>query len=325
MSVAVEGLSKSFGAVRALRDVSFAVERGSLATLLGPSGCGKSTLLRVIAGFEAAERGDVRLDGREVTALPPGKRDVGFVFQNYALFPHQTVAENVGFALTMRKRPVAEVRARVAELLELVQLEGYEKRRPHQLSGGQRQRVALARALASSPSTLLLDEPFGALDQQVRKDLRRWLRTLHERTHVTTILVTHDAEEAMEIADRIVVLRDGVVQQEAHPRHVYTQPANPFVMGFLGEVNAVRGSRNTIYVRPADFRIESRPFGEATAASVERVLDVGARTQLELTLVDGQRVVAELDSARSGRLLPQLGMTVYLEPTRFRDFDGIGA
>jgi sulfate transport system ATP-binding protein len=325
MSLEVRGLSKSFGGVRALRDVSFAVERGTLAALLGPSGCGKSTLLRVIAGFEAADRGRVALDGREVTALPPGKRDVGFVFQNYALFPHQTVAENVGFALAVRKRPAAEVRTRVAELLDLVQLEGYGNRRPHQLSGGQRQRVALARALASSPSTLLLDEPFGALDQQVRKDLRRWLRALHERTRVTTLLVTHDAEEAMEIADRIVVLRDGVVQQEAPPRHVYTQPANPFVMGFLGEVNAVRGSRSTIYVRPADFRIESRPFGEATAASVRRVLDVGARTQLELTLTDGQSVVAELDAARSGRLLPQLGMTVYVEPTSFRDFDGIGA
>ncbi len=320
MSVAIEGVSKSFGSVRALRDVEFAVERGSLAALLGPSGCGKSTLLRVIAGFESADAGCVRLDGREVTELPAGKRDVGFVFQNYALFPHKTVAENVGFALAVRKRPAAEVRARVAELLELMQLDGYGKRRPHQLSGGQRQRVALARALASNPSTLLLDEPFGALDLQVRKDLRRWLRTMHERTHVTTILVTHDAEEAMEIADRIVVLREGVVQQEAPPRHVYTHPANPFVMGFLGEVNALRSSGSTIYVRPTDFRIENRPFAEATAASVRRILDVGARTQLELTLSDGQRVVAELDAERSARLGLQLGATVYVEPTRFRDF-----
>jgi sulfate transport system ATP-binding protein len=322
MSVVVRGVTKSFGAIRALDDVDVTVESGALAALLGPSGCGKTTLLRTIAGFEQPDAGRVVLDGEDVTHRPLGKRDVGFVFQNYALFPHQTVAENIGFALSVRKRSRSEIRERVGTLLDLVQLGGFEQRRPHELSGGQRQRVALARALAAEPSILLLDEPFGALDARVRKDLRRWLRALHERTHVTTLLVTHDAEEAMEIADRIVVLRDGRVQQEATPRRIYGEPANPFVMEFVGNVNAVRGDYATIYVRPSDFRIESRHFGHSNAASVERVHAIGARTQLDLVLTDGQRVTAELDDARAAALAPQLGMTVYLEATRFRAFEG---
>jgi sulfate transport system ATP-binding protein len=323
MSIVVQGLDKSFGAFRALTGVDLRVERGSLATLLGPSGCGKSTLLRAIAGFEPVDTGRVILDDRDVTDLPLRERNVGFVFQNYALFPHQTVAQNIGFALSVRKKPASEVRARVAELLELVQLEGFEKRRPHELSGGQRQRVALARALAANPSILLLDEPFAALDLQVRKDLRRWLRALHERTHVTTVLVTHDADEAMEIADRIVVLRDGVVQQQAAPRHMFAEPANSFVMGFFGEVNALRARSTTIYVRPGDFRVENRPFGEASSAAIVRVLDVGPRTHLELALTDGQRIVAELDRATATRVVPAPGMTVFLEPTRFHAFEGV--
>jgi sulfate transport system ATP-binding protein len=325
MSVVVRGLTKSFGAVRALDDVDVTVESGALAALLGPSGCGKTTLLRTIAGFEQPDAGRVVLDGEDVTRHPLGKRDVGFVFQNYALFPHQTVAENIGFALSVRKRPRSEIQERVGTLLDLVQLGGFEQRRPHELSGGQRQRVALARALAAEPSILLLDEPFGALDAKVRKDLRRWLRALHERTHVTTLLVTHDAEEAMEIADRIVVLRDGRVQQEAAPRRIYSEPANPFVMEFVGNVNAVRGDYATIYVRPNDFRVESRHFGHSNAASVERVHAIGARTQLDLVLTDGQRVTAELDDARATALAPELGMTVYLEATRFRAFEGAPA
>jgi sulfate transport system ATP-binding protein len=323
VSIAVEGLVKSFGRVRALNDVTLEVERGTLATLLGPSGCGKSTLLRAIAGFEPVDGGRVYLDGRDVTDVPLGARNVGFVFQNYALFPHQTVAQNVGFALAVRKRPAAEIRARVAELLELVQLDGFERRRPHELSGGQRQRVALARALSANPSILLLDEPFAALDMQVRKDLRRWLRELHERTHVTTVLVTHDAEEAMEISDRIVVLRDGVVQQQAAPRNVFAEPANSFVMGFFGEVNTLRARSQSIFVRPTDFQVESRPFGEASAAAIVRMLDVGSRTHLDLLLADGQRVFAELDRATATRVLPQPGMTVYVEPTHFHAFDGV--
>ncbi len=322
MSVVVEHLSKSFGTVRALRDVDLRVERGMLAVLLGPSGCGKSTLLRVIAGFETPDRGRLRLDGEDVTDRPLGKRDVGFVFQNYALFPHQTVAQNVGFALSVRKRPAAEIAERVGELLDLVQLTGYERRRPHELSGGQRQRVALARALAARPSTLLLDEPFGALDANVRKDLRRSLRALHERTHVTTLLVTHDGDEALEIADRIVVMRDGVVQQQDDPRRVYTEPANPFVMGFFGEVNALRRDAATLYVRPGDFRIEREAFASARPARVERVLDVGPRTLLELTGDDGTPLTAELDRTERARLDPRRDLTLYLEPTRFRSFDG---
>jgi sulfate transport system ATP-binding protein len=325
MSVVVRGISKSFGTVRALDNVDLTIERGTLAALLGPSGCGKTTLLRTIAGFERPDTGRVVLDGEDVTQRPLGKRDVGFVFQNYALFPHQTVAQNIAFPLSVRKRPSREMRERVASLLDLVQLAGYEDRRPHELSGGQRQRVALARALASEPSILLLDEPFGALDARVRKDLRRWLRALHERTHVTTLLVTHDAEEAMEIADRIAVLRDGCVQQEGTPPRIYGQPTNPFVMEFFGDVNQVRSDYATIYVRPGDFRIESRHFGHANAAAVERVHAVGPRTQLDLVLTDGQRVTAELDDARASQLGPELGMTVYLEATRFRSFDGANA
>jgi sulfate transport system ATP-binding protein len=322
MSVVVENLSKSFGAISALRDVDLRVERGTLAVLLGPSGCGKSTLLRVIAGFEIPDCGRLSIDGEDVTNRPLGQRDVGFVFQNYALFPHQTVAQNVGFALAVRKRPANEIAERVAELLDLVQLSGFERRRPHELSGGQRQRVALARALAARPSTLLLDEPFGALDANVRKDLRRQLRDLHERTHVTTLLVTHDGDEALEIADRIIVMRDGTVQQQDEPQRIYAEPANPFVMGFFGEVNALRRDSETLYVRPSDFRIERTPFATARAARVERVLDVGSRTLLELADDDGARVTAEIDRAERARLDPRRGVVLYLQPARFRSFDG---
>jgi sulfate transport system ATP-binding protein len=322
MSVVVENLSKSFGAISALRDVDLRVERGTLAVLLGPSGCGKSTLLRVIAGFEIPDCGRLSIDGEDVTNRPLGQRDVGFVFQNYALFPHQTVAQNVGFALAVRKRPANEIAERVAELLDLVQLSGFERRRPHELSGGQRQRVALARALAARPSTLLLDEPFGALDANVRKDLRRQLRDLHERTHVTTLLVTHDGDEALEIADRIIVMRDGTVQQQDEPQRIYAEPANPFVMGFFGEVNALRRDSETLYVRPSDFRIERTPFATARAAHVERVLDVGSRTLLELADDDGARVTAEIDRAERARLDPRRGVVLYLQPARFRSFDG---
>ena len=325
MSIIVRGLVKSFGGVRALRDVDIAVPSGSLGALLGPSGCGKSTLLRVIAGFESADAGRVLLGERDVTGLPLGKRDVGFVFQNYALFPHQTVADNIGFALAVRRRSRAAIRERVAELLDLVQLSGYEARRPHELSGGQRQRVALARALAADPAVLLLDEPFAALDANVRKDLRRSLRALHERVHVTTLLVTHDAEEALEVADHVIVLRDGVVQQQDHPRRVYGEPANPFVMGFFGDVNVLSGTDSTIYVRPADFRIETRPFGEANAARVLDVRAAGPRTQFDLSLHDGQVVVAECDDRRAERLGATRGAIVFIEPTRYRAFAGAPA
>jgi sulfate transport system ATP-binding protein len=320
MSILVENASKSFGALRALRDVDLDVERGSLTALLGPSGCGKTTLLRAIAGFETLDRGRVVANGRDVTTLPVAKRGIGFVFQHYALFPHLTVAENVAFALKIRSVPKDRREARVSELLALVQLENYGSRRPHELSGGQRQRIALARAMAAEPSILLLDEPFGALDLHVRRDLRRWLRELHDRTGTTTLLVTHDADEAMEIADRLVVLRDGTVQQHGTPHSVYAQPSNAFVMRFLGEVNTVHGPGASMYVRPGDFRLETRPFGEALPAHVARVRDVGARTQLDLVLPDRQNVTAEIASSRALALSAGPGVTLYLEATRFHSF-----
>ena len=322
MSVTIERVSKRFGRVLALDDVSFEVPRGSLTALLGPSGSGKSTLLRAIAGLEAVDEGRIVLEGREVTHLPAGGRDAGFVFQHYALFPHLSVAGNIAFPLQVRKKHSKRaIAARVAELLGLIRLEGYETRRPHELSGGQRQRVALARALAAEPSILLLDEPFGALDAHVRKELRRELQGLHERTAVTTILETHDAGEAMELADRVLVLREGVVQQYGPPRTLYAHPANPFVLGFLGEVNLIRSHAANAYVRPSDLRIESRHFGDAVPARVRRVVELGARTELGLTLDDGQQLTAHLDERRAASLALSPGALVYLEPTRSYAFD----
>jgi sulfate transport system ATP-binding protein len=325
MSIVVEGLWKSFGAVPVLEDVSATIASRTLTALIGPSGCGKSTLLRLIAGFDRPDRGRILIDGADATNVPLGKRDVGFGFQSYALFPHLTVAENIAFGLNVRKDPRAKVDARVAELLALIQLEGYGKRRPHELSGGQRQRVALARALAASPRILLLDEPFGALDLQVRKELRKWVRSLHEQTHVTTVIVTHDADEAMEISDQLVVLAKGRVQQSGAPRSIYEQPANAFVMRFLGSVNTLRGGAETVYVRPHDFHIQTGRFGEAASAVVERVIELGSRTQLELALADGQNVVTEIPSGYAASIGPRVGMTVYLEPKNVRTFDTLAS
>jgi sulfate/thiosulfate transport system ATP-binding protein len=234
--IAATGVSKHYGDFAALDDVSVDIQPGSLTALLGPSGSGKSTLLRVIAGLETPDAGTVVIEDRDVTNVPPQGRDIGFVFQHYAAFKHMTVRDNVGFGLKVRKRPKAEVNAKVDELLGIVGLAGYQERYPSQLSGGQRQRMALARALAVEPKVLLLDEPFGALDANVRAELRAWLRRLHEEVHVTTVLVTHDQEEAMELADRIVVLNGGRIEQVGAPRELYDAPANEFVMGFLGPV-----------------------------------------------------------------------------------------
>jgi sulfate transport system ATP-binding protein len=234
--ISVDGVTKAFGEFRALDDVSVEVQDGSLTALLGPSGSGKSTLLRVIAGLELPDAGRIVIAGEDATALPAQRRGIGFVFQHYAAFKHMTVRENVAFGLRIRKRPKAEVAAKVDELLGIVGLGGYQSRYPSQLSGGQRQRMALARALAIEPRVLLLDEPFGALDANVRADLRAWLRRLHDEVHVTTVLVTHDQEEAMDVADRIVVLNQGRIEQEGTPRTLYERPANGFVMSFLGPV-----------------------------------------------------------------------------------------
>ena len=239
MGISVRHLRKSFGSFQALDDVSVDVPDGSLTALLGPSGSGKSTLLRVIAGLEDPDSGEVVIGGQLATDLPPQRRNVGFVFQHYAAFKHMTVRDNVGFGLRIRKRPKAEIRKRVDELLHLVQLDGFAERYPAQLSGGQRQRMALARALAVEPRVLLLDEPFGALDARVREELRDWLRRLHDEVHVTTVLVTHDQEEAMEVASRIVVMNHGRIEQVGAPVELYEDPATEFVMSFVGKVNRV--------------------------------------------------------------------------------------
>ena len=239
MSIEVRNVSKQFGSFQALEDVSLDVEGGALTALLGPSGSGKSTLLRIIAGLEWPDSGEIRLAGEDATALTTQQRGVGFVFQHYAAFKHMSVRENIAFGLEVRKRPKAAIRSRVDELLDLVQLQGFGDRYPSQLSGGQRQRMALARALAPEPKVLLLDEPFGALDARVRAELRVWLRRLHDETHTTTVFVTHDQEEAMDVADRVVVMNKGRVEQVAEPRELYDAPANEFVMSFVGQANRI--------------------------------------------------------------------------------------
>jgi len=257
MTIELETVTKRFGGFTALNEVSLSISDGSVTAILGPSGSGKSTLLRVIAGLERPDAGRVVIGGRDLTNARPQDRDVGFCFQHYAPFKHMRVRDNIAFGLTIRKRPKAQIRERVQELLELVRLEGYADRYPSQLSGGQRQRMALARALAIEPRVLLLDEPFGALDARVRTELRAWLRRLHDDVHVTTVFVTHDQEEAMEISDQVVVFNDGAIEQTAPPRELYDRPANPFVMGFVGPVNRLGDG----WIRPHDVHIAHAPNG----------------------------------------------------------------
>jgi sulfate/thiosulfate transport system ATP-binding protein len=284
--ITAQDISKRFGDFEALHGVSLEIPSGSLTALLGPSGSGKSTLLRVIAGLEVPDSGTVVIDERDATTLPPQKRGIGFVFQHYAAFKHMSVRENVAFGLKVRKRPKAEVDARVKELLGIVGLAGYADRYPSQLSGGQRQRMALARALAVEPSVLLLDEPFGALDAKVRAELREWLRRLHDEVHVTTVLVTHDQEEAMAIADRIAVLNEGNIEQVGDPRELYENPATPFVMSFLGPVTRL----GSTLVRPHDIRISLHDEPESIQAQVARVVHLGFEVRVELTLGDGEEL-----------------------------------
>src|ERR687891_1253054 len=267
MSIAVRRVTKRFGSYVALDEVSLAIASGSLTALLGPSGSGKSTLLRVIAGLEAPDEGDVSILGDDVTGIPPQKRGVGFVFQHYAAFKHMTVRDNVAFGLKIRKRPRKEIATRVDELLGLVQLDGVADRYPAQLPGGPRQRMALARALAVEPKVLLLDEPFGALDAKVRKDLRSWLRRLHDEVHVTTIFVTHDQEEAMDIAEQLVVMNEGRIEQAGEAADLYEHPANEFVMGFVGEVNRLGDH----FVRPHDMEIVVNRIDGTDEALIERI------------------------------------------------------
>jgi len=312
MGITVVEVTKKFGDFVALDDVSVAIPEGSLTALLGPSGSGKSTLLRVIAGLEEPDGGQVLLGNDDVTRQPARARGVGMVFQHYAAFKHMTVWENVAFGLKVRKRPKPEIEHRVHELLELVQLEGLAKRFPAQLSGGQRQRMALARALAVDPEVLLLDEPFGALDARVRKELRAWLRRLHDQVHVTTIIVTHDQEEAMEVAGQIVVINHGRVEQVGTPRELYDSPANEFVMSFVGPVNKIGDS----FVRPRDISLSLEPDGDGAEAMVERVVHLGFEVRAELVRDDGQHLLAQLTQEEAQALELERGMIVYAKPSR---------
>src|SRR3954471_16984482 len=316
MAIVARAVTKRFGEFVALDGVSLEVASGSLTALLGPSGSGKSTLLRVIAGLEIADAGEVFISGREATALTPQKRDVGFVFQHYAPFTHMTVWENIAFGLRIRRRPKAEIRERVDMLLDLVQLGGLGKRYPSQLSGGQRQRMALARALAPEPEVLLLDEPFGALDARVRVELREWLLRLHDEMHVTTIFVTHDQEEALELADSIVVTNKGRIEQVAPPRQLYDEPANEFVMSFVGPVNRLDGG----WVRPHDVALRHEPNGSTREAQVLRVVRLGFETRVELERDDGQKLHAQLTRDEADELELREGDIVYLRTRKTRTF-----
>jgi len=347
MSIAVQHITKTFGAFRAVDNVSLDIEGGSLVALLGPSGSGKTTLLRIIAGLETPDIGTIHCYGEDVTQRAARDRNVGFVFQHYALFRHMTVFDNVAFGLRVRKKPKSEIQKRVRELLGLVRLERMENRYPSQLSGGQRQRIALARALAIEPKVLLLDEPFGALDAKVRQELRGWLRRLHDEIHTTSVLVTHDQEEAFEVADRVVVMNHGRIEQVDTPQEVFEHPANGFVMDFLGNVNVfhgrVEGGRAllhggfevdypdyqdreakpaTVYVRPHELEIDRNPSDRASlAAQVVRVNSAGIAVKVELAARDfGVVLNVVLSQDRYAELGLHAGDAVYVFPKRARVF-----
>jgi sulfate/thiosulfate transport system ATP-binding protein len=316
MSISARNISKRFGEFQALDDVSIEVAPGSLTALLGPSGSGKSTLLRVIAGLEQPDSGSVFIDGKNVTGRAPQERGVGFVFQHYAAFKHMTVYDNVAFGLTIRRRPKSEIEPRVAQLLELVQLDGLAKRYPAQLSGGQRQRMGLARALAVDPAVLLLDEPFGALDARVRTELRLWLRRLHDETHTTTVIVTHDQEEAMEVADEVVVMNRGRIEQVDGPRELYERPANEFVMTFVGQANRMGDS----FVRPHDLELTLDPNGSTHEVMVERIVHLGFEVRVDLVDSDGERMSVQITRDEAEQLELDGGEIVYVSPTKQTTF-----
>jgi sulfate transport system ATP-binding protein len=324
-AITLTGVNKRYGDFTALDDINFTVPSGSLTALLGPSGSGKSTLLRAIAGLDTPDSGSITIDGRDVTRVPPQRRGIGFVFQHYAAFKHMSVRDNIAFGLKIRKRPKAEVKERVDELLETVGLSGFQTRYPAQLSGGQRQRMALARALAVDPQVLLLDEPFGALDAKVREDLRAWLRRLHDEVHVTTVLVTHDQSEALDVSDRIAVLHKGRIEQVGSPTEVYDRPANEFVMSFLGAVSSLNG----VLVRPHDIRVGRNPEmavatsdGTAEAigvlrATIDRIVYLGFEVRVELTgAPTGTPFTAQVTRGDAEALRLKEGDTVYVRATR---------
>ncbi|WP_326534798.1 sulfate/molybdate ABC transporter ATP-binding protein [Pseudorhodoferax sp.] len=343
MSISIRNLNKRFGSTVACDHIHLEIPDGELVALLGPSGCGKTTLLRIIAGLEVPDSGNVLFHGEDTTHTDVRERNVGFVFQHYALFGHMSIFENVAFGLRVRPKstrpPEAQIRSKVTELLKLVQLDWLADRYPHQLSGGQRQRIALARALAVEPRVLLLDEPFGALDAKVRKELRRWLRRLHDEVHVTSVFVTHDQDEAMEVADRVVVMNRGRVEQQGSPDDVYDHPATPFVLQFLGDVNlfhgrvaqgVVPGEGDVSYVRPHELEIvsgaEAQAGGDTWPVTLAQTLTVGPRTRIEFRR-DGDDgfVDVELPRERWAVLREQLalapGSRVHLRPRRVTRFE----
>ena len=320
MAIVARSVTKRFGEFVALDDASIEVASGSLTALLGPSGSGKSTLLRVIAGLEEPDSGQVLIGDQDVTETPARSRGVGMVFQHYAAFKHMTVKNNIAFGLSIRKRPKKEIDKRVQELLQLVHLDGFADRYPSQLSGGQRQRMALARALAVEPEVLLLDEPFGALDANVRKELRVWLRRLHEEVHVTTIFVTHDQEEAMDVAEQIVVMNDGRIEQTGAPRDLYDHPKTEFVMGFVGPVNR----RGALFIRPHDLEILQVPALEAEEAMIERIVHLGFEARVELLLADGEQLWAQMTLAEAELMELDQGQIVYVRPRRAKVFEPNG-
>jgi sulfate transport system ATP-binding protein len=314
MGIRVHNVVKQFGDFVALNGVSVDIPTGSLTALLGPSGGGKSTLLRIIAGLEQPDSGLIEIAGENSTSLPPQQRNVGFVFQHYAAFKHMTVRGNVAFGLEIRKRPKQEIEARVNELLDLVHLRQFADRYPAQLSGGQRQRMALARALAVEPQVLLLDEPFGALDAKVRKELRDWLRRLHDEVHVTTVFVTHDQEEAMEVADEIVVINHGCIEQIGTPDQLYDEPVNDFVMNFLGPVTKLNG----VAVRPHDIEILTYPERATVPATVVRSVRLGFEVRVDAIADDGQDVWVQITRGEADRLDLTAGTEMFLRPVADR-------
>ena len=338
MSIEVRNLNRRFGATVACDNLNLVIPPGELVALLGPSGCGKTTLLRIIAGLEAPDSGSVLFYGKDATNTDVRERKVGFVFQHYALFGHLSIFENVAFGLRVRPKAIrpgdAEIKAKVMQLLKLVQLDWLADRYPHQLSGGQRQRIALARALAVEPEVLLLDEPFGALDAKVRKELRRWLRRLHDEVHVTSVFVTHDQDEAMEVADRVVVMNQGRIEQQGRPDEVYDHPATPFVLQFMGDVNlfhdrpghAPGGAAGEIsYVRPHELEILGEAGDDTWAVTLSQTLTVGPNTRIEFKRVsDDSDVDVELPRERFTILRDRLGLApgvqVHLRPRRVTRF-----
>lgn len=331
MSIEINGISKTFDSFKALGEIDLKIETGELVALLGPSGSGKTTLLRIIAGLETAGAGKIKISGQDTTRLNAKERNVGFVFQHYALFKHMTVSDNIAFGLKVRpkrQRPSErEIKEKVLELLSLIKMDGFADRYPSQLSGGQRQRVALARALAVEPKVLLLDEPFGALDAKVRKDLRRWLRKLHDEYSVTSVFVTHDQEEALDVADRIVILKQGVIEQVGTPEEVYDNPVNPFVYNFMGNVNLFYRRKETgesiaNYSRPHDIEIQRERFNnEFSQAKVVFIRAIGPSVKIELECVDNLNYIeAEIGREAYEKLCLKENELVYIRPKDFKEF-----